>query len=323
MAKVPQLSVTIPLYNKEKYIARALCSVLEQTFQNFEVIIIDDGSTDNGAEVIKSISDPRIKLIQQENAGVSAARNRGIKEAHTNLIAFLDADDEWKPKFLETILRLRKKFPEAGAYATAYEEVMPGGKVVVPKFKVIPPLPWEGLIPNYFRSALGPSPVWTSAVAVPKSVFRVVGTFPIGEPLGEDLDMWGRIALKYPIAFSWEIGATYYMDAKNRACNTCSHFMEQDRPFVRTAQQAIDVGKVPSNILIDLKEYIAYCQIKAGSACLFSARKPAIARRLILNSHPKSIGLRWQQYWWYLWTFLPPSMSHFAFWIKQKVLGKG
>ena len=317
-----EVSIVIPLYNKALYIERALRSVLTQTFQDLEIIVIDDGSTDNGAEVVRSLSDSRIRLIQQKNAGVSAARNKGIELANTDLIAFLDADDAWKPKFLETILRLRKKYPAAGAYATAYEMVFPSGKVGVPKFKAIPSSPWEGLIPSYFRSALGTPPVYSSAIAVPKTVFRVVKTFLTGEPLGEDLDMWGRIALKYPIAFSWVIGATYYMDVNSSACNTCSHFMEQDRPFVRTARKAISKAEVSQNTLPDLQDYIACSQIKAGSVCLLGAGNPKVARRLIQGSCPKSIGLRWLKYWWYLWTILPLPMSRFVFWIKQKVLGK-
>jgi len=318
-----EVSVVVPLYNKAPYIERALRSVLAQTFQDFEIIVVDDGSTDNGAEIVKGILDARIHLIQQKNAGVSAARNKGIELANANLIAFLDADDEWKPEFLETILRLKKKFPEAGAYATAYEQVFPSGKIIVPKFKAIPSPPWEGIIPRYFRSAIGPAPVSSSAVAVPAEIFERVRKFPAGQPLAEDLDTWLRISLKYPIAFSRKVGAAYHMEASNRDCITRSSFMEKERPYVATAQQAIEGGKLPSNILSDLKEYIAYRQIMSGSACLLIARKPAAARRLIRNAHPKSIGFRWKKYWWYFWAVLPLPMSRFAFWIKQKVLNKG
>jgi len=119
MSDVPAVSVVIPLYNKGPHIARALNSVLAQTFQDFEVIVVDDGSTDDGAEVVRGVDDPRIRLIQQENRGVSAARNRGIEAARAELIAFLDADDEWLAEHLETIIRLRRNALEVGIYATS------------------------------------------------------------------------------------------------------------------------------------------------------------------------------------------------------------
>ena len=86
------ISVVIPLYNKEKQIRKTLQSVLTQTFQDFEIVVVNDGSTDNSAIEVEKVKDPRIRLIHQQNAGVSAARNKGIEEARYELIAFLDAD---------------------------------------------------------------------------------------------------------------------------------------------------------------------------------------------------------------------------------------
>lgn len=97
---MPQVSVIIPLYNKGRYIARALDSVFAQTFEDFEVLVVDDGSTDNGPEIVAGYADPRLRMIRQTNAGPGAARNRGIKEAKGHYVAFLDADDEWLPEFL-------------------------------------------------------------------------------------------------------------------------------------------------------------------------------------------------------------------------------
>ena len=97
------ISVVIPLYNKEKQVKQTLRKVLEQTFSDYEIIIVNDGSTDSSAEIAREFEDHRIKVIDQENAGVSAARNRGIKEAKGNFIAFLDADDEWDKDYLAQI----------------------------------------------------------------------------------------------------------------------------------------------------------------------------------------------------------------------------
>ncbi|MEJ2647390.1 MAG: glycosyltransferase family A protein [Sedimentisphaerales bacterium] len=107
-----QISVIIPLYNKEKYIKRALDSVFAQTYQDFEVIVIDDGSTDEGAQIVRSYNDKRLRLIEQANAGPGAARNRGINESRAEYIAFLDADDEWLPDFLVTYQKALVNHPD-------------------------------------------------------------------------------------------------------------------------------------------------------------------------------------------------------------------
>ncbi|NBB31614.1 glycosyltransferase family A protein [Cellulophaga sp. BC115SP] len=114
------ISIVIPLYNKAHTVQRTIMSIISQDYKDFEVIIVDDGSTDNGIDIIKSlISDNRFKIIQQENQGVSVARNRGVKESSYNYIAFLDADDEWKPQFLTAIINAITKFPEASMWGTS------------------------------------------------------------------------------------------------------------------------------------------------------------------------------------------------------------
>ncbi|MEW6382232.1 MAG: glycosyltransferase family 2 protein [bacterium] len=309
---MPKVSTVIPLYNKAPHIQRALESVLIQTYQDVEVVVIDDGSTDGGAEIVKSISDSRIRLIQQKNAGVSVARNRGIQEAQAGLIAFLDADDAWKPKFLETILRLRNRFPEAGIYATAYEFHEPNGKTVQPRYKAIPPAPWEGLIPNYFRASLGIPPVWSSAVAVPRRIFKEAGYFPAGERLGEDGDMWLRIAVKYPVAFSWQIGATYFRNASNRACN--KYLMQSEYRLVKTAKELIRKNEVPAFMLPDLQEYIAMYVLLAAAQCVL-AGKPQKARQMLEDCTTKCFCT--QKLWWRFWASIPVPITHFAWNVKR------
>src|ERR1041385_1644883 len=109
-------SVVIPLYNKSTHVVKTINSVLNQTFEIFELIVINDGSTDDGPDKVKGFSDKRIRLINQTNAGVSQARNKGVDLASYEYIAFLDADDWWDIHFLEEMKGLIEKYSEAALY---------------------------------------------------------------------------------------------------------------------------------------------------------------------------------------------------------------
>lgn len=279
MSETPAVSVVIPLYNKGPYIARALNSVLAQTFQYFEVIVVDDGSTDEGASMVKDFEDSRIRLIQQENLGVSAARNKGIEASRAGLIAFLDADDEWMPDHLETLLKLYNMHPNAGAYATAWLMQTSSSSIKKANFHAIPAKPWEGLLPNYFRSAaFGDPPVCASAVGIPKRILVEMRGFTTEAWWGEDTDLWGRIALRYPIAFSWDGVAIYHTEATNRACNRKDAVDENI--FVSTARAAIDRGDVRQDIMTDLQEYIARKQLETAWSNI-RAKRPDLARSIL------------------------------------------
>ncbi|AKB76277.1 Glycosyltransferase [Methanosarcina lacustris Z-7289] len=311
------ISVIIPLYNKEPHIKRAIDSILAQKIQDFEIVIVDDGSTDKSAEVVKSFTDPRIRLIQQENAGVSAARNRGIKEAKADLIAFLDADDEWTPSFLETVLRLREKYPEAGAYATSYS-ILKYGNIKSAKYNAVPPAPWEGLLPRYFLSiATGEHPVCSSAVCIPKNIFLKVGIFQIGAWWGEDDDLWGRIALKYPIAFSREIEAIYHKEATNRACNLRSQI--EEHPFVKTAKNAINKGEVQKEIQDDLTECISKYQILSAIRNIKSGNRQ-LAKKNLKKCRTKLFTF--EKTFWYSVAFVPYAISVYIINIGIKIKNK-
>ena len=121
MKDKPQVSIAITLYQKGATIARAIQSALGQTMPDFEIVVVDDGSTDGGPEAAAGIKDPRLRLVRQENRGVGGARNRCLMECRADLLAFLDADDEYQPDFLETVLDLHKRHPEAGMFCTSFE----------------------------------------------------------------------------------------------------------------------------------------------------------------------------------------------------------
>jgi GT2 family glycosyltransferase len=122
-----RVSVIIPLFNKAPFIERALRSVAAQTFGDFEIIVVDDGSTDAGLKIVETFADARLRIIKQENAGPGAARNRGLREAQGEFVAFLDADDEWLPEFLSESIELLEQNPNAGAVTSGYA-AFPGGE---------------------------------------------------------------------------------------------------------------------------------------------------------------------------------------------------
>ena len=206
------ITVIIPLYNKEASIATALRGVLAQTYQDFEVVVVDDGSTDGGAAVVETFDDPRIRLIRQANAGVSAARNRGIAEARGEHVAFLDADDEWMPEFLEEIAALIAEYPECRARATNY--IFNSNGVKSPTIlRRMPFAEGRGVLTNYFEVAsCSHPPMWTSAVCIERALLQEIGGFPVGIKSGEDLLVWARTAVRTQWAYSMRALAQYNFD---------------------------------------------------------------------------------------------------------------
>ena len=228
------ISVIIPLYNKEKQIAKTLQTVLSQTYQNFEIIVVNDGSTDNSVDELKNIEDRRIKLINQKNAGVSAARNRGIEEAKGDLLAFLDADDEWQINYLQTQYDMVQKFPDCSVFATSYEMESDNGTIIPIVLKNIHFLDRCGILTNYFEVAASSNPpLWTSATMVRKSALLSIGGFPVGVKSGEDLLTWACLAVKYKIAYSLAVCATYKLDSSYRLSNLPPRKQDQGDPVGR------------------------------------------------------------------------------------------
>jgi len=129
MNPAPLISVIIPLYNKEKFIKRCLDSVISQTYSNIEIVVVNDGSTDHSTEAVDAVDDPRIRLIEKPNGGVSSARNRGIDEARGVYIAFVDADDVWYEKHLEVLVEGFQHYPDAAMVANALEYRWDGASV--------------------------------------------------------------------------------------------------------------------------------------------------------------------------------------------------
>lgn len=214
-------SIIIPLYNKANYIVKTVQSVLKQTYQQFEIIVVNDGSTDNGFEIVKQIKDSRIRLIQKENGGVCSARNVGISNAKYDYIALLDADDYWDKDFLSEASKLIEDFPQAALWGINFAEIYEG--------KLIRELPtglpkgFRGIVEDYFEMPEKMGRIsdlfCSSSVVIRKSIFDHTGMFDERLKYSEDIDMWYRIIANFPVAFYDRYMSFYQYDADNRAMN--------------------------------------------------------------------------------------------------------
>ena len=192
-----RFSVIVPLYNKEPYVEKALRSILEQTFSDFELIVVNDGSKDNSLAVAQRVlaGVENAKIINQENAGVSTARNNGVAASKGDYICFLDADDWWEPTFLEKLDKLIKDYPEAKLYSCAYYYVKTGRR----EKKVDIPTGYFNYCKEYSKNLQ--MPIWTGATCLSRVTFDEMGGFKPHLKLGEDFDLWIRIALLNKVAF--------------------------------------------------------------------------------------------------------------------------
>lgn len=212
---MPFFSVVIPLYNKEKSVGRAISSVLNQSFQDFEILIVNDGSTDKSLDRVKNIHDPRIKIIDKKNEGVSIARNTGVYNSNAEYIAFLDADDEWLPDFLLRIRGLISLNADLALYCARYREVMDDGSLFLGNcsYKENALLVLDDFFYTY---ATCRSLVHSSSVCVNKKHFTSIGGFPAGVKWGEDIYVWLRLACITNVGFANYISATVHRESENR-----------------------------------------------------------------------------------------------------------
>ena len=213
---MPFFSVIIPLYNKENFIKNTIESVLNQNFIDFEVIIVNDGSTDTSEEKVLQFNDSRIRYFSKENKGVSTARNYGISIAKSDYISFIDADDYWYPDFLQVMFQNIHRFPEQKVFSAAIEIETP--KNVIPALYSIDKKSDCELV-NYFDASTKTTIICTSCAAFHKSVFDEIGDFDTRIKSGQDTDLWIRIGLIYPIVFSWSILARYVYDGNSLSKN--------------------------------------------------------------------------------------------------------
>ncbi|WP_293895290.1 glycosyltransferase family A protein [Flavobacterium sp.] len=212
----PIFSIVIPLYNKEKFVLNALQSVFNQTFENYEILIVEDASTDKSLDVILNIKSEKVIIIKHvSNKGLSAARNTGVKNAKSNYIAFLDADDYWKDTYLEELFLLIKSFPEAKLFATNYEELFQNNLILLPNNKA-KNLEEKMIIPDFFAISLAQPLYCPSSFCVEKSVFDAIGFYNESIRFGEDVDFNIRANYSYKLAYSKKPLVRYTMISQNQ-----------------------------------------------------------------------------------------------------------
>jgi glycosyltransferase involved in cell wall biosynthesis len=285
-----RFSVVIPLYNKGSHIADTLDRVLAQSFTDFEVIVVDDGSTDGGADTARAFGSERLRVIEQANAGVSAARNRGIDEARGDYIALLDADDMWTPDHLEKLDALIDAYPGRALYSCAHALIR-NGTYHYKKQPDIEPFVADaaGFFDEYAKSfAL----VHSSTVCIPRLLFAQIGGFPVGITKGEDVYVWIRAALAGGIAYSSALCTYMNQDAENRSVLNRNGEIPY---YIRWLGDELEAGNIVPNVVAKAQRFLlrsilfnaAGCCIQ-GDAIAFEAYRKLPAAR----SQPLSIALR-------------------------------
>ena len=206
----PKISVVIPSYNRAHYIEKTIDSVLEQKMADIEIILVDDGSTDNTRELVQKKYGDLVRYVYQENQGIPGARNTGIKNARGDYIAFLDSDDSWRPGKLERQLSLAEEHPEYGLLASRCDKIQCSGNIKKPGR----PLSYQSrrgksgwVLNDLFQANF----IRTSSVIIRRDCFDKVGLFDEKQKQAQDYDLWLRMAAEYQVGFINEF-LTVYVD---------------------------------------------------------------------------------------------------------------
>ena len=281
-----KISVVIPLYNKGKYIVRALSSIHQQAHLVDEVIVVDDGSSDNGADIIKS-KFPNVILIEQKNQGVSIARNTGISRAKNEFIAFLDADDYWLPNFIENIYHLITLVPTAGMFCTHYG-FKTDTKVQPAKTNKLPRTP--GVIKDIFAACINADlPITASSVCIRRELLLKISGFPVGMKMGEDQVVWAKIACLSKVMYHPEMSVHYDLTIEGSACDV--NQVLEPAPQLIVYQNMLNNNLVPDYLLDSLRVLMNFTVISCVKNNLLLNHRSK-ARTLLLN-HPNLI---WDKY---------------------------
>jgi glycosyltransferase involved in cell wall biosynthesis len=289
-----RVSVVVPLYNKAPFVDAAIRSALAQELPPLEVIVVDNSSTDGGAEIVEAIGDPRLRLVRQDNAGVSAARNRGIALAQGDWIAFLDADDWLHPQFLSYVAKAHAACPDADMIATTYVRVDGATQHIEPWEIPASPLKVEridDLRTRWMQSVL----FTTSCLAARASRLKhMQPCFPVGESMGEDLDLFFRLADHTPVALVHQALMAYriFVDSSLSSAHS-AHRFESLPPWLVRMREASLNGAIPARHRRTALWFVTQQEINLAREMLALGRRRDALRWLMKARHGAGTR-RWQ-----------------------------
>lgn len=264
-----RISVIIPLYNKGKYIARALDSVFSQTYQDYEVIVVDDGSTDTGPQIVQKYKDPRLRMIRQKNAGPGTAKNHGIHEAKGEYVAFLDADDEWLPEFLRIAYNALQKYPDCDLCVTSFYYGAVGGRIGCQYDEGVWTLP-EDLNPLEFKDHLDSLHSAGAILCTRQLVEKFEGFYENGCTYGEDAYLWLKAILNCRIYRLSKPYFVYHTEASEIGVYGGRKFFPP-KPFLLEPDTVRTV--CPKKYTAMLERFLSYWALVAYHNCLGVGRE--------------------------------------------------
>ncbi|MDB5890305.1 MAG: glycosyltransferase family 2 protein [Polaromonas sp.] len=286
-----KFSVLIPLYNKAAYIGETIRSVLAQTFTDFEVIVVDDGSTDGGGDVVRTFDDPRLKLVRKRNAGVAAARNFGISCATGEWVVFLDADDAHHPRFLEFLVMANQRYPKADTLATDFIRIPDSSTDWPPAWPELRSAPdIEHITDLPVRWMSGQTLCASSVAARTERLKGMQPCFPPGESCGEDLDLWFRLAEQAAIALVRLPLAAYRVDVEGSL--TAQPRNLELAPFVHRMQSRALSGNMTDSQRKSALWMVAQHQLNLARHALALGRRVE-GLRWLLRGRRAASGKRW------------------------------
>ena len=281
-------SVIMPVYNGEKFIDDAIHSVCAQTYDNWELIIVNDGSKDNTADVLKKYEiNSQIKIIHQENGGVSVARNTAISASKGEYIVFLDADDVWHKNHLEVMNELITEYPDAGLYATfTRTELVNGG--IIEECNFFKDKPDVVYLEDFFKAYYNDKSAMIfniTTACFSRKALDVTGLFPVGCAIGEDLELALRVAAYFPVVLSKKATGTY---KKTNSTATKDISFDPDWKFFDTVNNLYSDSRIGSDKKENLKKIMQWFTMrKVRHLVICGRRKEAFSAYRDIGNDPK------------------------------------